>query len=98
MRMTSRGAGARRNWGVLLVLLTIAALFVAYTAWWYQADGQGVLESFAPDGANVLPVDWEQERLRSQVRMLIAVVVAVSAGVGGVLLLKRRKKEEVGGS
>jgi len=86
------GMGSRRSaraWGWILIALAGAALLWAGLEWWYQSNGQQVLEGFAPDGVSTIPVEWERERQQSQIRMAVAVLGGAAMFVGGLALLKR---------
>jgi gamma-glutamyl:cysteine ligase YbdK (ATP-grasp superfamily) len=89
--MSSRGNA--RTWGWVLIALAVAAPFWAGLEWWYQSNGQQVLDGMPPADASTMPVDWDQERQQSQVRMALALIVAAASSVSGVLLLKRRSRE-----
>ncbi|MGE3811906.1 MAG: hypothetical protein AB7I24_10180 [Candidatus Nanopelagicales bacterium] len=87
--MSSRGSA--RAWGWVLIALAVAALLWTGLEWWYQSDGQQVVDGFAPDGVSPIPVEWDQERQQSQLRMAVAVLGAAAMIVEGVALLKRPK-------
>jgi hypothetical protein len=89
--MSTRGNA--RLWGWVLIALAVAALLWAGLEWWYQGNGQQVLDGMAPSDSSTIPVDWDQERQQSQVRMALALIVAAATAVSGVLVLKRRSRE-----
>jgi hypothetical protein len=91
--MGSRGNA--RRWGWLLIALAVVALAWAGLEWWYQSSGQQVLDGFVPHDVTTIPIDWDQERLHSQIRMALALVAAGALSAGGVLLLRRRKSERL---
>jgi hypothetical protein len=49
------------------------------------------MDGVAPDGVTTIPVEWDQERRQSQIRMAVAVLGAAAMSLGGVALLKRPK-------
>ena len=85
--------GRTHLWGWVLIALAVVALCWAGLEWWYQANGQQILDPFVPGGANTTPIDWDQARKQSLVRMAVALIGAIAMGVGGVVLLKRRKTQ-----
>jgi hypothetical protein len=83
--------GERPSLGWVLIALAVAALLWAGLEWWYQSNGQQVMDGVAPDGVTTIPVEWDQERRQSQIRMAVAVLGAAAMSLGGVALLKRPK-------
>ena len=93
--MSNQGAGARRNVGVVLILLAVVALFLAHLEWNFQVNGQDVVEGVKPPGAESAPFDWGQARTASRVRMAFALIAGAASAIAGVVLLRSRKEGAV---